>query len=53
MLQNNKAKGGDMEQMNRLLGDGGMMDDSGEKVNGVEVRVGSLKAEVADDVAAH
>ncbi len=52
MLQNNKAKGGDMEQMNRLLGDGGMMDDSGEKVNGVEVPVGSLKEEVADDIPA-
>ncbi len=52
MRQNNKAKGGDMEQMNRLLGDGGMMDDSGEKVNGVEVPVGSLKEEVADDIPA-
>ncbi len=52
MRQNKKAKGGDMEQMNRLLGDGGMMDDSGEQVNGVEVPVGSLKEEVADDIPA-
>jgi hypothetical protein len=52
MRQNKKAKGGDMEQMNQLLGDGGMMDDSGEQVNGVEVPVGSLKEEVADDIPA-
>ena len=41
-----------MEQMTKLLADGGMMDDSGEQVNGVEVPVGSLKEEVADDIPA-
>ena len=46
------AKGGNVEQMTKLLGDGGMMDDSGEQVNGVEVPVGSLKEEVADDIPA-
>ena len=47
------AKGGDMmdRQMN-LFAEGGMMDDSGEVVNGVEVPPGSLKEEVADDVPA-
>jgi hypothetical protein len=46
------AKGGNVEQMNKLFADGGMMDDSGEQVNGVEVPVGSLKEEVADDIPA-
>lgn len=47
------AKGGDImnKQMN-LFAEGGMMDDSGEVVNGVEVPPGSLKHEVADDVPA-
>ena len=39
------------KQMN-LFADGGMMDNSGEVVNGVEVPPGSLKEEVADDVPA-
>ena len=38
-------------QMN-LFAEGGMMDDSGDVVNGVEVPPGSLKEEVADDVPA-
>jgi hypothetical protein len=46
------AKGGNVEQMNKLFADGGMMDDSGEQVNGVEVPLGSLKEEVADDIPA-
>lgn len=47
------AKGGDImnKQMN-LFAEGGMMDNSGEVVNGVEVPPGSLKHEVADDVPA-
>ena len=38
--------------MNKLFADGGMMDDSGEQVNGVEVPPGSLREEVADDIPA-
>ena len=46
-------KGGDMmERQMNLFAEGGMMDDSGEVVNGVEVPPGSLKEEVADDVPA-
>jgi Arc/MetJ-type ribon-helix-helix transcriptional regulator len=41
-----------VEQMNKLFADGGMMDDSGESVNGVEVPPGSLREEVADDIPA-
>jgi hypothetical protein len=36
----------------RILAEGGMMDESGEVVNGTEVPVGSLREEVADDVDA-
>ena len=39
-------------QMSRLFAEGGMMDNSGEVVNGVEVPPGSLREEVADDVPA-
>ena len=46
------AKGGNVEQMNKLFAEGGMMDDSGESVNGVEVPPGSLREEVADDIPA-
>jgi len=47
------AKGGDaMYQMKKLFAEGGMMDDSGEVVNGVEVPTGSLRNEVADDIPA-
>ena len=47
------AKGGDtMINKKTMFAEGGMMDDSGESVNGVEVPVGSLKQEVADDVPA-
>ena len=46
------AKGGNVEQMNRLFAEGGMMDDSGESVNGVKVPPGSLREEVADDIPA-
>ena len=46
------AKGGNVEQMNKLFADGGMMDDSGESVNGVAVPPGSLREEVADDIPA-
>ena len=46
------AKGGNVEQMNKLFADGGMMDDRGEQVNGVEVPPGSLREEVADDIPA-
>ena len=46
-------KGGDtMDRQMNLFAEGGMMDDSGEVVNGVEVPPGSLKEEVADDVPA-
>ena len=38
--------------MNKLFAEGGMMDDSGEVVNGVEVPAGSLASEVADDIPA-
>ena len=46
------AKGGNVEQMNKLFAEGGMMDDSGDVINGVEVPPGSLKEEVADDIPA-
>ena len=47
------AKGGDtMNQQMRLFQDGGMMDNSGEVVNGTEVPTGSLRNEVADDIPA-
>ena len=47
------AKGGDaMYQMKKLFAEGGMMDNSGEVVNGVEVPTGSLRNEVADDIPA-
>jgi hypothetical protein len=46
------AKGGNVEQMNKLFAEGGMMDDSGESVNGVKVPPGSLREEVADDIPA-
>jgi hypothetical protein len=39
-------------EMNKLFAKGGMMDDSGEVVNGVEVPTGSLASEVADDIPA-
>ncbi len=38
--------------MNKLFAEGGMMDDSGEVVKGVEVPTGSLASEVADDIPA-
>ena len=41
-----------MDQSKKLLAEGGMMDDSGEQVNGVEVPPGSLREEVADDIPA-
>jgi len=50
--QKKYAKGGNVEQMNKLFAEGGMMDDSGEQVNGVEVPPGSLREEVADDIPA-
>ena len=46
------ARGGNVQQMNKLFAEGGMMDDSGESVNGVEVPPGSLREEVADDIPA-
>ena len=47
------AKGGiTMNRQMNLFADGGMMDDSGEQVNGVEVPPGSLREEVADDIPA-
>ena len=48
----NYARGGNVEQMKKLFAEGGMMDDSGEQVNGVEVPPGSLREEVADDIPA-
>jgi len=39
-------------EMNKLFAEGGMMDDSGEVVKGVEVPTGSLASEVADDIPA-
>ena len=39
-------------EMNKLFAEGGMMDDSGEVVNGVEVPTGSLASEVTDDIPA-
>jgi hypothetical protein len=41
-----------MAQTQNLLDEGGMLDNSGEAVNGVEVPPGSLREEVADDVPA-
>ena len=52
MPRNKKAKGGNMDQMEKLFAEGGMMDNSGEQVNGVEVPPGSLREEVADDIPA-
>ena len=52
MPRNKKAKGGNMDQMEKLFSEGGMMDNSGEQVNGVEVPPGSLREEVADDIPA-
>ena len=52
MARNRKPKGGDTSQMQKLFAEGGMMDNSGETVNGVEVPPGSLKEEVADDIPA-
>lgn len=52
MARNKKPKGGDTSQMQKLFAEGGMMDNSGETVNGVEVPPGSLKEEVADDIPA-
>jgi hypothetical protein len=46
------AVGGVAGEMNELLAEGGMMDNSGEVVNGTEVPAGSLREEVADDVPA-
>jgi hypothetical protein len=46
------AVGGVAGEMNELLAEGGMMDNSGEVVNGTEVPPGSLREEVADDVPA-
>jgi hypothetical protein len=46
------AVGGVAGEMNQLLAEGGMMDNSGEVVNGTEVPAGSLREEVADDVPA-
>ena len=48
----NYARGGNVQQMKKLFAEGGMMDDSGEQVNGVKVPPGSLKEEVADDIPA-
>jgi hypothetical protein len=48
----NYAKGGNVKQMEKLFAEGGMMDNSGEQVNGVEVPPGSLREEVADDIPA-
>jgi len=39
-------------EMNKLFAEGGMMDDSGEVVKGVEVPTGSLASEVADNIPA-
>ena len=51
--QKQYAKGGmTMNGQMNLFAEGGMMDDSGDVVNGVEVPPGSLKEEVADDVPA-
>jgi hypothetical protein len=53
--RNKKAKyavGGVAGEMNELLAEGGMMDNSGEVVNGTEVPAGSLREEVSDDVPA-
>lgn len=36
----------------KMFQDGGMMDNSGEVVNGTEVPAGSLRSEVADDIPA-
>lgn len=41
-----------MMDKTKLFQDGGMMDDSGEVVNGTEVPAGSLRNEVADDIPA-
>lgn len=47
------AKGGDtMNKQMKMFQDGGMMDNSGEVVNGTEVPAGSLRSEVADDIPA-
>lgn len=52
MARNKKQAGGSTTQMKKLFADGGMMDNSGEQVNGVEVPPGSLREEVADDIPA-
>lgn len=44
--------GGVPDQSSNILAQGGMMDDSGDVVNGTQVPVGSLREEVADDVPA-
>jgi len=47
------AQGGvAMKDQMKMFADGGMMDDSGEVVNGVEVPTGSMANEVADDIPA-
>ena len=46
------AVGGLATPPQNILAEGGMLDDSGEMVNGTEVPAGSLAEEVADDVPA-
>jgi hypothetical protein len=46
------AVGGLATPPQNILAEGGMLDDSGEMVNGTEVPAGSLAKEVADDVPA-
>ena len=41
-----------LDKQMKVFQDGGMMDNSGEVVNGTEVPTGSLRSEVADDIPA-
>jgi hypothetical protein len=53
--RNKKTKyaiGGLAAPADNILAEGGMLDNSGEMMNGTEVPVGSLREEVADDVPA-
>ena len=53
MYKKRFAQGGvAMNDQMKMFADGGMMDDSGEVVNGVEVPAGSMANEVADDIPA-
>ena len=53
MYKKRFAQGGvAMNDQMKMFADGGMMDDSGEVVNGVEVPAGSMVNEVADDIPA-